>query len=101
MAKASNGKNNTAGRYNTRSQTFSLAAPTAASVELVGSFTHWQAKPIQMQKGLDGVWRSTVELTAGAHAYRFIVDGQWHDDPECALHAPNPYGTQDAIRQVA
>jgi len=29
------------------------------------------------------------------------VDGQWHDDPECALHVPNPFGGQDAVRQVA
>jgi hypothetical protein len=30
-----------------------------------------------------------------------MVDGQWRDDPECALHVPNPYGGQDAVRQVA
>jgi hypothetical protein len=29
------------------------------------------------------------------------VDGQWRDDPECALHVPNPYGSQDSVRQVA
>ena len=25
---------------------------------------------------------------------------EWRDDPACALHAPNPFGTQDAIRVV-
>jgi hypothetical protein len=33
--------------------------------------------------------------------YRFIVDGQWCDDPECSVRAPNPYGGQNMVRQVA
>ena len=80
-------------------QTFSFAAPTATSVQLVGDFTHWQ--PVNMQKGADGIWHTTVELEPGAHPYRLLVDGQWRDDPECALHAPNPYGGQDAVCRVA
>ncbi len=86
---------------NGRIQTFSFTAPAAMSVQLVGDFTHWQQEPINLQKGEDGIWRAAVELPAGAHHYRFLVDGQWHDDPECALHVPNPYGGQDAVRQVA
>lgn len=71
------------------------------SVQLVGDFTHWQEKPIPMQKGADGIWRATVEVQLGAHHYRFLVDGQWRDDPECTLRVPNPYGSQNAVRQVA
>jgi 1,4-alpha-glucan branching enzyme len=67
----------------------------------VGGFTHWQERPIQMHKGANGVWTATVELEPGTHHYRFLVDGQWRDDPECALHVPNPYGSQDSVRQVA
>lgn len=84
-----------------RVQSFSFAAPAAMSVQLVGDFTHWQQQPIGMRKGADGIWRTTVELQPGAHHYRFLVDGQWRDDPECLMHVPNPYGSQDAIRQVA
>jgi len=40
-------------------------------------------------------------MPPGAHHYRFLVDGQWHDDPARALHVPNPYGGQDAVRKVA
>ena len=98
MAKRNNIKiNTTSGRR----QNFSFAAPTAMSVQLVGDFTHWQQKPINMQKGPDGIWRVTAELEPGAHHYRFLVDGQWRDDPECTLHVPNPYGGHDAVRQVA
>jgi 1,4-alpha-glucan branching enzyme len=83
-----------------KTQRFSFTAPTAMSVQLVGDFTHWQERPIQMRKGSDGIWRAAVELTPGAHHYRFLVDGQWQDDPECTLHVPNPYGGQNAVRQV-
>jgi len=82
-------------------QTFSITAPDAMTVALVGDFTNWQEKPIQLKKAGGGVWSVAVELTPGTHRYRFIVDGQWSEDPDCALRAPNPYGTQDSIRQVA
>ena len=81
-------------------QTFRFSAPTAMSVLLVGDFTHWQQRPIPMQKGKDGVWLATVELPPGKHGYRFIVDGDWQDDPECSLRVSNPYGTENMVRQV-
>jgi 1,4-alpha-glucan branching enzyme len=81
-------------------QTFSITAPHAMTVMLVGDFTHWQENPIQLKKASDGVWSVAVELTPGAHYYRFIVDGQWCEDPACALRAPNPYGSQNSVRQV-
>jgi len=94
MAKKNNKENNR------RKQTFALTASTAMSVQLVGDFTQWQKHPISLQKGPDGIWHASVELTPGTHHYRFLVDGEWRDDPECRLHLPNPYGTQDAVRQV-
>jgi 1,4-alpha-glucan branching enzyme len=83
-----------------KQQVFSISAPTASSVMLAGDFTQWQEKPIQLKKEAAGVWRASVELTPGTHRYRFIVDGQWCDDPSCAKHEPNPYGTQDAVLRV-
>lgn len=81
-------------------QVFSFTAPTASSVQVVGDFTSWQQRPINLRQNTDGIWRATVELPAGAHRYRFLVDGEWRDDPECLAHTPNPYGSQDAVRQV-
>ncbi|MDW8309381.1 MAG: glycogen-binding domain-containing protein [Verrucomicrobiales bacterium] len=90
----------TAAAANLSKQTFAFSAPGALSVQLVGDFTGWQERPISMQKGVDGVWRATVELAPGTYHYRFLVDGEWRDDPECALRVPNPFGTQNAVRQV-
>jgi 1,4-alpha-glucan branching enzyme len=94
MAKMQNSPNDL------KKQTFALTAPTASSVLLVGDFTHWQKHPISMHRGANGVWQTTIDLKPGTHHYRFLVDGEWRDDPECAMRVPNPFGSQNAVRQV-
>ncbi len=81
-------------------QNFSYVAPNALSVQLVGDFTNWQEWPINLRKGPNGVWRAAIRLWRGTYYYRFLVDGQWRDDPECPLYVPNPFGCQNAVRQV-
>lgn len=82
-------------------QVFSFNAPTAMSVQLVGDFTHWQQNPIQMKKNKQGIWTATVSLEPGTYHYRFLVDGEWRDDPECTLRVPNPFGTTNSVRVVS
>jgi 1,4-alpha-glucan branching enzyme len=94
-------KTNTKGGANGRTQTFSFRASDAMSVQLVGDFTQWQERPINLQKGAGGVWRTAVQLPPGTHHYRFLVDGEWRDDPECTLRTPNPFGGENMTRQVA
>jgi hypothetical protein len=53
-----------------------------------------------MQKGQDGYWHADVRLAPGTYHYRFLVDGEWRDDPECTLRVPNPFGSHDSVRQV-
>ena len=86
---------------NFKKQTFRFRAPDAISVLLVGDFTHWQKQPIPMQKDEDGIWVASVELQPGKHSYRFIVDSEWRDDPECTLRVPNPFGGHDMVREAA
>lgn len=81
-------------------QSFAIRAPAALSVQLVGDFTHWQERPVNLQKDTGGVWRAAIELSLGTHHYRFIVDGQWHDDPECTVRVPNPFGGENMVRVV-
>lgn len=81
-------------------QMFSFKAPAAMSVQLVGDFTHWQQAPINLRKDRDSIWRTTVNLQPGPHRYRFLVDGQWRDDPECATRVTNPFGTEDDVCQI-
>jgi 1,4-alpha-glucan branching enzyme len=84
-----------------KKQTFRFTAPAASSVLLVGDFTRWQQQPIPMHKDGDGVWVASVDLPPGKHTYRFIVDAEWQDDPECSLRVPNPFGGHDMVREAA
>ena len=82
------------------SQSFRFTAPAAANVLLAGDFTHWQEQAITMKRGTKGVWTADVPLAPGAYHYRFIVDGEWVGDPDCALLAPNPFGGENSVRVV-
>ncbi len=81
-------------------QHFSIKAPDALSVMLVGDFTHWQEHPVAMKKGAGGIWTTSVQLAPGTYHYRFLVDGEWRDDPECTVRVPNPFGSENAVREV-
>jgi len=84
----------------TKKQTFSFNAPTAQSVLLAGDFTHWLKSPIRLRKQPDGIWRATASLSPGTHYYKFVVDGEWREDPECKVRVQNPFGTQNDVIQI-
>jgi hypothetical protein len=79
---------------------FHLKAPFAGSVKLAADFTDWEKFPLDLIKSDDGVWSMVVPLLPGRYAYRFIVDGQWYDDPQAALSEPNLFGTNNAVMNV-
>jgi hypothetical protein len=80
---------------------FHVKAPFAKSVKLAADFTDWEKFPLDLIKSEDGVWYADVPLSPGQYAYRFIVDGRWHDDPHPAQLVPNPFGTINAVVKVA
>jgi 1,4-alpha-glucan branching enzyme len=81
-------------------QNFSFSTRTARSVQLVGDFTNWEEHPIPLRREPNGLWRTAIKLEPGTHYYRFLVDGQWQDDPECLIKVPNPFGGMNSVRQV-
>lgn len=80
---------------------FHLEVPFAKSVKLAADFTEWEKFPLDMIKSEDGVWYTTVPLPPGHYSYRFIVDGEWCDDP-CLIHRlhKNPFGRANAVMKV-
>jgi len=80
---------------------FSIEAPAAESVRLAADFTDWEKCALDMLKAPDGTWLTSVPLSPGSYAYRFIVDGEWRDDPRAAASSPNPFGTVNAVKNVA
>ncbi len=53
----------------------------AKKVIVAGSFNDWKKKELQMHH-VGGEWELPVYLEEGTHAYKFIVDGTWINDPD-------------------
>lgn len=52
----------------------------AKEVFLTGSFNQWATNDLVMTKK-DGSWQKTMNLKPGKYLYKFIVDGNWKEDP--------------------
>jgi 1,4-alpha-glucan branching enzyme len=83
-----------------RRVSFTLSAPDARNVKLAGDFTGWEDDAREMTRQRNGSWKTTVTVAPGQHEYRFIVDGQWVDDPRCDTRKPNPFGGENCTRVV-
>jgi 1,4-alpha-glucan branching enzyme len=79
---------------------FRLEAPSARSVKLAADFTEWENAAINLANKGNGTWGIRLPLSPGRYAYRFLVDGDWHDDPRCAERIPNPFGTSNSVIEV-
>jgi hypothetical protein len=61
---------------------FSLVAPEANEVEIVGSFNNWDRDHgIRLKRNQNGVWHATLDLAPGRHLYKYVIDGVWRPDP--------------------
>lgn len=83
-----------------RRVTFKLAAPQAKTVLVTGSFCDWQTHSQLLKRDKAGIWKTSVSLLPGVYEYRFVVDGQWQDDPLCHERVPNAFGTENCILRV-
>ena len=64
---------------------------------LVGSFNNWDPKAKRMRKYKDGSYRARVNLDAGEHQYKFIIDGDWQHDPEAQNQVTNELGSLNSV----
>ena len=87
-------------RLPTQKVTFSILAPEAQTVLLAGDFSNWDQAPIQLKRLKSGEWKGTVSLPQGQHQYRFLIDGQWRDDPSCSQKVLNSHGSENCVRVV-
>jgi 1,4-alpha-glucan branching enzyme len=80
---------------------FSLDAPDAKNVSVAGTFNNWVADKDRLKKDSKGVWRVTLSAPAGKHEYKFVVDGQWKEDPANPNKTPDPYGGTNSVIEVS
>ena len=63
-----------------------------SNVFLAGTFNDWNDSNTRMtDPDEDGAYTTTLLLSPGVYQYKFVVDGQWHQDPG------NPEGTDDGF----
>jgi 1,4-alpha-glucan branching enzyme len=82
------------------SVSFEYFNPNASEVFLAGSFNDWQLRATGLTKQHDGKWSAEVLLKPGQYEYRFVVDGQWQDNPMATRFRANPFGTLNAVIEV-
>lgn len=80
---------------------FSVRAEVGSKVFLAGSFNNWDptAKEMLDKKG-EGLFSVTLTLPPGDHQYKFVIDGTWCADPDCADWIQNDHGTLNSVKHV-
>jgi len=80
--------------------TFKLNNPDAREVFLAGSFNNWNPSARPLKKDAKGVWKTIMMLPRGTYEYRFVIDGQWIDDPDSSEKQLNEFGSYNSILTV-
>ncbi len=79
---------------------FEYFNPAAREVLVAGSFNDWQPRATPMTKQRGGKWSAEILLKPGHYEYRFVVDGQWQDDPMAARFVANAFGELNCVVEV-
>ncbi len=91
-------KTTTAGR---KRVTFQIANDSGKDVFLAGSFNDWDPAQKQLKDSNgNGLYTVTVLLPKGEHQYKFVVNGEWHVDPDCDNWVRNDLGTLNSVIDV-
>ncbi len=80
-----------------RKITFSLESTGAKEVVLMGDFNNWNPKKHPMKQDENGKWTRAVILPPGQYEYKFLVDGQWKEDPRNDKTCTNIFGTHNSV----
>lgn len=68
----------------------------AEKVYVAGSFNNWLTYDLPMKKTGNN-WEITIDLNPGKYYYKFIVDGQWIEDPANLKGEPDGVGGENSV----
>jgi 1,4-alpha-glucan branching enzyme len=80
-----------------RKVTFSLSAPNAREVSVVGDFNNWDAGANPMKLDEDGRWKVSLIFPSGRYEFKFLVDGKWREGSKAEQTVPNCFGTLNNV----
>jgi hypothetical protein len=71
----------------------------AKKVILSGSFNRWDEHLYKMIKTKNG-WKLNLQLNPNSYQYRFIVDGNWMEDPSNINRVPNEFDEYNSVINI-
>ncbi|MBW1609150.1 MAG: glycogen-binding domain-containing protein [Deltaproteobacteria bacterium] len=83
-----------------RRWTFSVEAAEAKEVFLTGDFNHGSPEKHPRKRDENGMWNKVVMLPPGNYEYKFLVDGQWREDPRNNHTCSNCFGTYNSVMNL-
>ncbi len=78
----------------------SVKAPEAKEVYLAGEFNNWKLDEHSRMEQNNGCWTKRLVLNKGKYRYRFVIDGNWAEDPDNPSRQMNAYGTMDSLIEI-
>ncbi len=70
----------------------------AEEAYVVGDFNDWSESATPMEQLKDGRFKATVNLDKGQeYQFRYLVDGEWHNDWEADRYVPNPFSGENSV----
>ena len=80
---------------------FQIKADSGKKVFVCGTFNNWNAEESPLkEKGKSGSYSTALALPKGRYEYKFVIDGVWCVDPECAEWVPNNFGSLNSVVTV-
>jgi hypothetical protein len=73
----------------------------AKTVTVAGTFNRWHPEATPLRRVHQDEWVRELVLEVGVYEYRFVVDGQWMDDPNAQQHVSNGLGGQNSLLEVS
>lgn len=72
---------------------FKFHAPPKTKIFVAGTFNNWN--PTALKLGYHGkrTYSAMILLPLGTYEYKYIVNGEWSNGPDCTDHVPNAFGT--------
>jgi hypothetical protein len=78
--------------------------PGATDVRIAGDFNGWipdkGVRSLIESEGSTRVWTKILQLPPGVYQYRYVVDGEWRQDPSNADSSPGVSGLPNSVLQV-
>ena len=79
--------------------------PSAGDVRVAGDFNGWipdkGVRSVIESNGQTRVWTKVLRLPPGTYQYRYVVDGEWREDPTNPNTVPNASGRQNSLLVIS